>query len=74
MEFNIILLNFLYAILGGVLTIIFMYAGYKIIDHLTKLDTSTELAKGNQAVGAMVQGMFIGIGIAIGLVIGLGLN
>jgi len=74
MEPSIILLNFVYAILGGIITIFFMYVGYKIIDHLTKLDTSAELAKGNQAVGAMVQGMFIGIGVAVGLVIGLGLN
>jgi uncharacterized membrane protein YjfL (UPF0719 family) len=74
MELNIVLLNFVYAVLGGVITIFFMYVGYRIIDHLTKFDTSAELAKGNQAVGAMVQGMFIGIGIAVGLVIGLGLN
>jgi uncharacterized membrane protein YjfL (UPF0719 family) len=51
-----------------------MFIGFMIIDRLTKLDTSTELARGNTAVGAMVQGMFIGIGIAVGLVIGLGLN
>ncbi len=74
MELTIVLTNFLYAILGGIVTILFMFVGYKIIDHLTKLDTSAELSKGNQAVGAMVQGMFIGIGVAIGLVIGLGLN
>jgi uncharacterized membrane protein YjfL (UPF0719 family) len=74
MEPSIILLNFAYAILGGVTTIFFMFVGFKIIDRLTKFDTSAELAKGNQAVGAMVQGMFIGIGIAVGLVIGLGLN
>ena len=33
-----------------------------------------ELSKGNQAVGMMVMGMFIGVGIGIGLVVGLGLN
>jgi len=74
MEPSIILLNFAYAVLGGIMTLFFMFVGYKITDHLTKFDTSVELAKGNQAVGAMVQGMFIGIGVAIGLVIGLGLN
>ncbi|MGH7601713.1 MAG: DUF350 domain-containing protein, partial [bacterium] len=56
MEPSIIFLNFIYAVLGGIITIFFMYMGYKIIDHLTKFDTSAELAKGNQAVGAMVQG------------------
>jgi uncharacterized membrane protein YjfL (UPF0719 family) len=75
MEIQVILLNFFYAVLGGVITLCFMYGGYKIIDRLTPLfDTSEELKKGNQAVGFMVQGMFIGIGVAIGLVIGLGLN
>lgn len=74
MEFNIILLNFVYALLGGGLTISFMFLGYRIIDRLTKFNTSDELAKDNRAVGSMVQGMFIGIGVAIGLVIGMGLN
>ncbi len=71
---SVIMMNFLYAIVGGALTIALMFIGFIIIDRLTKLDTSTELARGNTAVGAMVQGMFIGIGIAVGLVIGLGLN
>ncbi len=74
MEFNIVLLNFIYAVLGGAITICFMFIGYKVSDRLTHFNTSDELTKGNQAVGAMVQGMFIGIGVAVGLVIGLGLN
>jgi uncharacterized membrane protein YjfL (UPF0719 family) len=74
MEFNIVLLNFIYAVIGGTINIFFMFVGYKIIDRLTRFNTSDELAKGNQAVGFMVQGMFIGIGVAVGLVIGLGLN
>ena len=74
MEFNIMLLNFVYAVVGGMMTVVFMYVGYKVIDRLTPFDTSEELGKGNRAVGSMVQGMFIGIGIALGLVIGLGLN
>jgi uncharacterized membrane protein YjfL (UPF0719 family) len=51
-----------------------MFLGFKTIDKLTKFDTSAELARGNAAVGAMVQGMFIGVGVAVGVVIGLGLN
>jgi uncharacterized membrane protein YjfL (UPF0719 family) len=74
MEFTIVFTNFVYALIGGGVTIFFMFTGYKIIDRLTSFNTSEELSKGNQAVGAMVQGMFIGIGVAIGLVIGLGLN
>lgn len=71
---GIVLMNFVYAIAGGVITVGFMMLGYKLTDRLTSFDTSAELARGNTAVGQMVQGMFIGIGVAVGLVIGLGLN
>ncbi len=71
---NVILLNFLYSLGGGFITIGFMFLGYKIIDKLTPFDTSKQLKAGNRAVGMMVAGMFIGIGVAIGLVIGMGLN
>jgi uncharacterized membrane protein YjfL (UPF0719 family) len=71
---GIVVTNFIYAIAGGLLTIGFMVLAYWLSDKLTSFDTSAELAKGNRAVGSMVQGMFIGIGVAVGLVIGLGLN
>ena len=71
---GIVVTNFIYAIVGGFITIGFMMLGYRLTDRLTRFDTSAELAKGNAAVGQMVQGMFIGIGVAVGLVIGLGLN
>jgi uncharacterized membrane protein YjfL (UPF0719 family) len=73
-QFGIVVTNFVYAIVGGFITIGFMMLGYRLTDKLTKFDTSAELAKGNAAIGQMVQGMFIGIGVAVGLVIGLGLN
>jgi uncharacterized membrane protein YjfL (UPF0719 family) len=73
-QFGIIVTNFIYAIVGGFITIGFMVMAYWLSDKLTSFDTSAELAKGNRAVGNMVQGMFIGIGVAVGLVIGLGLN
>jgi uncharacterized membrane protein YjfL (UPF0719 family) len=73
-QLGIVVTNFIYAIVGGFITIGFMMLGYRLTDNLTKFDTSAELAKGNAAVGQMVQGMFIGIGVAVGLVIGLGLN
>lgn len=74
MQFQAILLNFVYAIIGGMLTLMFMYAGFRLFDHLTHFDTSIELQKNNQAVGLVVLGIFVGVGIAVGLVIGLGLN
>ena len=74
MQFLTILLNFVYAVIGGFVTIFFMWFGFKIFDKLTHFDTSEELSKDNRAVGMVVMGIFIGIGVAIGLVIGMGLN
>jgi uncharacterized membrane protein YjfL (UPF0719 family) len=70
-----ILLNFFYAALGGLMTLVFMWLGCTLFNRIVcNFDIGEELAKGNQAVGMMVMGMFIGIGIGIGLVIGMGLN
>ena len=69
-----IILNFVYAMLGGCLTLFFMWMGCKFFNHLVCFDISDQLSKGNVAVGLMIMGIFIGIGIALGLVIGLGLN
>ena len=69
-----IVLNFLYAMVGGTLTLFFMWLGCKVFSHIVSFCINDELAKGNMAVGMMVMGIFIGIGIALGLVIGLGLN
>jgi uncharacterized membrane protein YjfL (UPF0719 family) len=70
-----ILMNFLYATLGGLMTLAFMWLGCMLFNRVVcSFDIGDELARGNQAVGLMVMGMFIGIGIGIGLVIGMGLN
>lgn len=74
MELSILLLNFVYALVGSLLTIAFMVFGFKLFDQITPFDTPTELAKGNIAVGIVVGSIFVGIGIAIGLVMGMGLN
>jgi uncharacterized membrane protein YjfL (UPF0719 family) len=74
MEFKIILLNFVYAVVGAVLTLVFMVIGYHIFDKLTPFNTSQQLADKNIAVGIVVGSIFIGLGIAVGMVIGLGLN
>jgi len=74
MEIAIVVSNFTYAILGALLTILFMVLGYKILDWLTPFDTSKQLGEGNVAVGMVIGSMFVGLGIAVGLVIGLGLN
>jgi uncharacterized membrane protein YjfL (UPF0719 family) len=69
-----ILLNFLYVICGGLLTIFFMWFGCKVFSHIVNFSIPDELKRGNMAVGIMIMGIFIGIGTALGLVIGLGLN
>lgn len=69
-----IIVNLIYALLGGVITLVFMWIGYFVINKFTPFNIAQELASGNRAVGSMVMGMFIGIGIAMGLVIGLSLN
>ncbi|MFC1476961.1 DUF350 domain-containing protein [candidate division KSB1 bacterium] len=74
MQWTAIGLNFTYAILGGIVTLCFMWVGYKLFDRSTHFDTAKELASGNQAVGLVVLGIFLGVGVAIGLVIGMGLN
>ena len=74
MEFSITLLNFVYAVVGAILTLAFMMIGYKIFDKMTPFNTSKELAGKNIAVGIVVGSIFIGLGIAVGLVIGMGLN
>ena len=74
-SFDPIVLNFLYATLGGVLTLVFMWLGCLLFNRMAcSFNIPEELGKGNIAVGLMVMGLFIGIGTALGLVIGLGLN
>jgi len=74
MEWSITLLNFGYAIVGALLTLVFMLIGYKIFDKITPFNTSEQLAQKNLAVGIVVGSIFVGLGIAIGLVVGMGLN
>ena len=74
MEIAIVVSNFTYAILGALLTILFMVLGYKILDWITPFDTSKQLGEGNVAIGIVIGSMFVGLGIAVGLVVGLGLN
>jgi uncharacterized membrane protein YjfL (UPF0719 family) len=69
-----ILINMLYVVVGGLVTLLFMKLGCTIFNRMVSFNISEELARGNIAVGLMVMGLFIGIGTALGLVIGLGLN
>ena len=56
-----LLLNVLYACMGGVLTLLFMWLGCKVFSHIVNFSIPEQLAQGNQAVGLMIMGMFIGM-------------
>jgi putative membrane protein len=63
MEWRIIALNFVYAVLGVVL----MWIAYRAIDRLTpQVDFPEELRKGNIAVAIVIASIFIAIAIIIG--------
>ena len=56
MEFRVIALNFLYAVLGVVL----MFVSYRVIDRLTpQVDFPEELKKGNVAVAIFIAAIFL---------------
>ena len=69
-----IILNFVYVIFGGILTLFFMKISCTMFNKMVSFNISDELGKGNIAVGLMVMGIFIGLNISLGLVIGLGLS
>lgn len=63
MEWRIIALNFLYAILGVVL----MFVSYRLFDFFnSKIDFHEELKKGNIAVAIFIGALFIAIALIIG--------
>ncbi len=63
MQWSIVGLNMLYAVLGVVL----MFVAYRVIDLLTpQVDFAEELKKGNIAVGLFIAAIFIAVAIVIG--------
>jgi len=63
MEWTIILLNIMYAVIGVVL----MYVAYKVFDLLSpKINFEDELKKGNIAVAIFIAALFIAIALIIG--------
>ncbi len=62
MEWSIIAVNFLYAVLGVVL----MYLAYRVIDRLTpEVNFAAELQKGNVAVAIFIAAIFLGVAMII---------
>jgi len=62
MDFSVIGLNFLYAILGVVL----MFLAYRAIDLLTpEVNFPDELRKGNVAVAIFIAAIFLSVALVI---------
>ena len=67
MQFSVIALNVIYAVIGVVL----MYGSYRIIDRLTpEVDFPAELQKGNVAVAIFIAAIFLSIALIIGKALG----
>jgi uncharacterized membrane protein YjfL (UPF0719 family) len=67
MEFSVIALNVLYAIIG----VVIMFVSYRIIDRLTpEVDFPAELQKGNVAVAIFIAAIFVSIAMIIGKALG----
>lgn len=63
MEWQIIGLNLLYAVLG----VVVMFASYRVIDKLTpEVDFPAELRKGNVAVAIFIAAIFLSIATIVG--------
>ncbi|HEY6196862.1 MAG TPA: DUF350 domain-containing protein [Candidatus Eisenbacteria bacterium] len=62
MDWSVVGLNFLYAILGVVL----MFVAYRVIDLLTpEVDFPAELRKGNVAVALFIAAIFLSVALVI---------
>ena len=67
MQFSVITLNVLYAVIGVAL----MYVSYRAIDRLTpQVDFPAELQRGNVAVAIFMAAIFISIALIIGKALG----
>lgn len=71
---TIMLLNILYALIGGGMSLGLMGLSFWLFNKKTDFSLNRELRNGNIAVSLVLLGIFIGIGLSTGLVIGLGLN
>ncbi|HSA56517.1 MAG TPA: DUF350 domain-containing protein [Gemmatimonadaceae bacterium] len=62
MQWSIIALNFLYAVLGVAL----MFIAYRVIDRLTpEVNFPEELRKGNVAVAIFVAAIFLSVALVV---------
>ena len=66
-ELSPILVNLLYASIGGVLMLVFWWFAYRIFLWEVGFNVRDELKAGNIAVGLAVLGIFLAVGIGMGM-------
>ncbi len=72
--YNIMFHNLLYAAIGGLITIVFMFISIKILDVLIPFNTFDHLRDDNISVALVFSSVIIAVGISMGFVIGYALN
>lgn len=73
-QLQVLIKNFIYALLGVLMAINLLLYAYQKLDSLTNFNTSDQLKNGNIAVGLMVCGLWIGIALLIGFIFGYAMN
>ena len=73
-EMTPVLMNFMYAAVGGLMTIIGSWLSYRLFLNVVGFNVRDQLRQGNIAVGLAVLGIFLGTSIGFGLVIAMSLN
>ena len=62
MDWTVVALNFVYAVLG----VVVMFVSYRVIDWLTpQVDFPDELKKGNVAVAIFIAAIFIAVAMVV---------
>jgi len=69
-----ILINFIYAAFGILMTLGAMYYGTILLDKMTDFNTSNLIKEGNTGAAIVYGSLLVGIGIAVGQVVAAGLN
>jgi uncharacterized membrane protein YjfL (UPF0719 family) len=69
-----IVVNFIYASVGGFMMLIGAWLAYRLFLNVVGFNVRDELKRGNMAVGLAVLGIFLGNGIGFGLVVAMALN
>lgn len=68
------LLNLVYAVLGGTLSLLMSWIASVVFQVRMGFKLRDKIREGNLAVSLVMLGIFVGNGIGVGIIIGLSLN